>query len=108
MRIPPMASARRYAWLIVASAVGAARNPGWYRNLAAPHDQVWIEIPGESALHVAAEQPDGARGDDARPGSPGHTLDTRSTRRRPTGCSPVIRLMPATPACRGVLMLLRL
>ena len=29
--------------LIVASAIGAARNPAWYDNLAAHPDQVWIE-----------------------------------------------------------------
>src|SRR6266508_6352067 len=33
------------AWLIVASAAGAARNPGWYHNIAAHPDQVWIELP---------------------------------------------------------------
>ena len=32
------------AWLIVASAAGAAQHPGWYRNLAARPDEVWIEL----------------------------------------------------------------
>jgi deazaflavin-dependent oxidoreductase (nitroreductase family) len=35
--------------LIVASAIGAARNPAWYDNLAAHPDQVWIETPAGPA-----------------------------------------------------------
>jgi deazaflavin-dependent oxidoreductase (nitroreductase family) len=46
------------AWLIVASAGGAARNPGWYRNLATHPDQVSIELPGRK-LRVRAQQLDG-------------------------------------------------
>jgi deazaflavin-dependent oxidoreductase (nitroreductase family) len=53
------------AWLIVASAAGAARNPDWYRNLAAHPDQVWIDLPGKRALPVTPEQLDGARRDEA-------------------------------------------
>src|SRR5437879_1395102 len=34
------------AWLIVASAGGAARHPAWLRNLAAHPDEVWIQIGG--------------------------------------------------------------
>jgi hypothetical protein len=32
------------AWIIVASAAGAAKHPAWYFNLARPPDQVWIEV----------------------------------------------------------------
>jgi deazaflavin-dependent oxidoreductase (nitroreductase family) len=50
------------AWLIVASAAGAASNPQWYRNLAARPDQVWIELPQQrKTLRVTAEQLDGSR-----------------------------------------------
>lgn len=35
------------AWLIVASAAGAARNPDWYLNMANRPDQVWAEIPAQ-------------------------------------------------------------
>jgi deazaflavin-dependent oxidoreductase (nitroreductase family) len=35
------------AWLIVASAGGAARNPAWYHNIAAHPDQVWVEFGGK-------------------------------------------------------------
>lgn len=35
------------AWLIVASAGGAAKNPAWYHNIAAHPDQVWVEFGGE-------------------------------------------------------------
>jgi deazaflavin-dependent oxidoreductase (nitroreductase family) len=48
------------AWLIVASAAGSARNPGWYLNLAAHPSQVWTELPRRK-LRVAPEQLDGAR-----------------------------------------------
>jgi deazaflavin-dependent oxidoreductase (nitroreductase family) len=48
------------AWLIVASAGGAARNPDWYHNLAAHPDQVWAELP-DRTLQVTPAQLEGAR-----------------------------------------------
>jgi deazaflavin-dependent oxidoreductase (nitroreductase family) len=35
------------AWVVVASANGAPRDPDWYRNLVAHPDQVWVEVGGE-------------------------------------------------------------
>jgi deazaflavin-dependent oxidoreductase (nitroreductase family) len=35
------------AWLIVASAGGAVKNPAWYHNIAAHPDQVWVEFGGK-------------------------------------------------------------
>jgi deazaflavin-dependent oxidoreductase (nitroreductase family) len=52
------------AWLIVASLGGAARNPGWYHNMAAHPDQVWIDIGGDR-LHVTPEQLEGQRREEA-------------------------------------------
>jgi deazaflavin-dependent oxidoreductase (nitroreductase family) len=52
------------AWLIVASAGGAARNPGWYRNLAADPEHVWIELP-DRTLQVRGERLDGPAREDA-------------------------------------------
>jgi deazaflavin-dependent oxidoreductase (nitroreductase family) len=52
------------SWLIVASAAGAARNPGWYYNLAAHPDQVWIETPGRKVA-VTAEQLRGVEREEA-------------------------------------------
>jgi deazaflavin-dependent oxidoreductase (nitroreductase family) len=49
------------AWLIVASAGGAAHNPAWYHNLAAHPDQVSIELPGRRTVKVTPEQLDGER-----------------------------------------------
>jgi deazaflavin-dependent oxidoreductase (nitroreductase family) len=43
------------AWLIVASANGAAKNPAWYHNLAAHPDQVRVEMAGRK-VPVTAEQ----------------------------------------------------
>jgi deazaflavin-dependent oxidoreductase (nitroreductase family) len=43
------------AWLIVASANGAANNPAWYHNLAAHPDQVRVEMAGRK-IAVSAEQ----------------------------------------------------
>ena len=34
------------AWLVVASAGGAAHHPAWYHNIAAHPDQVWVEFGG--------------------------------------------------------------
>jgi deazaflavin-dependent oxidoreductase (nitroreductase family) len=48
------------AWLIVASGAGSAGNPGWYHNIAAHPDQVWIEVGGEQ-FRVTVEQLDGDR-----------------------------------------------
>jgi deazaflavin-dependent oxidoreductase (nitroreductase family) len=43
------------AWLVVASAAGAARSPDWYLNLAAHPDQARIEL-GAETIPVRAEQ----------------------------------------------------
>ncbi len=43
------------AWLVVASAGGSATNPGWYHNIAAHPDQVWIEFGGQQ-IPVTVEQ----------------------------------------------------
>jgi deazaflavin-dependent oxidoreductase (nitroreductase family) len=43
------------AWLVVASAGGAARHPAWYHNIAAHPDQVWVEIGGRQ-MHVTPVQ----------------------------------------------------
>lgn len=52
------------AWLIVASNNGAAVHPGWYHNLAAHPDQVWIELDGQTT-RVEPEQLDGDERADA-------------------------------------------
>jgi len=46
------------AWLVVASAGGSAHHPGWYHNMAAHPDQVWIEFGGRQ-LQVIPTQLDG-------------------------------------------------
>lgn len=46
------------AWLIVASAAGAVVHPGWYHNIAAHPDQVWIEVDG-GQQRVGVEQLEG-------------------------------------------------
>lgn len=46
------------AWLVVASAGGAAKNPAWYHNIAAHPDQVWIEFGGKQQ-RVTPSQLDG-------------------------------------------------
>jgi deazaflavin-dependent oxidoreductase (nitroreductase family) len=43
------------AWLIVASANGAANNPAWYHNMAAHPDRVRVELAGRRVT-VGAEQ----------------------------------------------------
>jgi deazaflavin-dependent oxidoreductase (nitroreductase family) len=85
------------AWLIVASAAGAAGNPAWYHNIAAHPDRVWIDIPRQRKLRVRPEQLEGARRDDAwrrivqaQPRYAGYQERTD----RPL---PVIRLVPDRP-----------
>ncbi|MFI9505495.1 nitroreductase/quinone reductase family protein [Nocardia sp. NPDC052566] len=51
-------------WLVVASAGGTIRHPGWYHNIAAHPDQVWIELGG-TKFRAVAEQLDGERYDAA-------------------------------------------
>ena len=46
------------AWLVVASAGGAAKNPAWYHNIAAHPDQVWVEFGGKQQ-RVTPTQLDG-------------------------------------------------
>jgi deazaflavin-dependent oxidoreductase (nitroreductase family) len=42
------------AWIIVASAAGAAKHPAWYFNLARHPEQVWIEV-GSTKRRVRPE-----------------------------------------------------
>jgi deazaflavin-dependent oxidoreductase (nitroreductase family) len=70
------------SWLIVASANGAAKNPGWYHNLAAHPDTVQIQIAGRT-IAVNAEQ---LYGNDRQRGatSPARHSVSRSMSRKPT------------------------
>ena len=43
------------AWLVVASAGGAAANPAWYHNLAAHPDQAQIEVGGKTVKVTATQ-----------------------------------------------------
>lgn len=52
------------AWLVVASANGAANNPAWYYNIAAHPDQVRVELAGRKVT-VDAEQLHGQPREDA-------------------------------------------
>jgi deazaflavin-dependent oxidoreductase (nitroreductase family) len=81
------------SWLIVASAAGAARNPAWYHNIAARHDQVKIELNGRT-IPVTAEQLHGAEREEAwrqiTAAAPRFAAYQRKTDRE----LPVIRLIP--------------
>jgi deazaflavin-dependent oxidoreductase (nitroreductase family) len=52
------------AWLIVASAAGAASHPAWFFNLAKHPDQVWIELEGRT-VKVRPESLKGAEREEA-------------------------------------------
>jgi deazaflavin-dependent oxidoreductase (nitroreductase family) len=43
------------AWLIIASAGGATKNPAWYHNLAAHPDRAQIEVGGKTVSVTAAQ-----------------------------------------------------
>src|SRR6201981_1834022 len=49
------------AWLVVASAAGAAHHPAWYHNIAAHPDQVWIEFGGRELAGIATPPDTSAR-----------------------------------------------
>ena len=52
------------AWLVVASAGGATKNPAWYHNLAAHPDQAQVEVGGKTvdvtATQLAGQERDAA------------------------------------------------
>lgn len=80
--------------LIVASAIGAAKNPAWYYNLAARPDQVWIETPG-GKVAVTAQQLHGAERNEAwqqiTTAAPRFVKYQQATDRE----LPIIRLVPS-------------
>jgi deazaflavin-dependent oxidoreductase (nitroreductase family) len=45
-------------WVVVASAGGTAKHPGWYHNVCAHPDQVWTEVSG-ATQHVRVDQLEG-------------------------------------------------
>jgi deazaflavin-dependent oxidoreductase (nitroreductase family) len=82
-------------WIVVASAGGTAQHPGWYHNLAAHPDQVWVEVAG-TRHQVTPQQLAGAERDAAwqlvvqrAPNFEGYTAKTDRE-------LPVLRLLPAT------------
>ena len=84
------------AWLIVASLGGSARNPGWYHNLAAHPDQVWIEI-GDRTLRVVPEQLEGNRRDEGWQRIITAQHRYANYQEKTDRVLPVIRLAPADP-----------
>ena len=93
-RVAPVARfAEGDGWLVVASAGGARSHPGWYHNVVAHPDQVFIEVGGVRQ-HVHVQQLSGEERERAwrqvvaeQPGFEGYT---RKTDRE----LPVLRLTP--------------
>ena len=83
----------RRAWLIVASAAGAASHPAWYLNLARRPDDLSIEVGGER-IAVRAQSLDGAERERAWTRvvalAPGYGKYARDTDRE----IPIVRLTP--------------
>jgi deazaflavin-dependent oxidoreductase (nitroreductase family) len=46
------------AWLVIGSAGGDAKHPGWIFNMAKNPDKIWIEVDGRK-IHVKAETLEG-------------------------------------------------
>jgi deazaflavin-dependent oxidoreductase (nitroreductase family) len=84
------------AWLIVASAGGATKNPAWYHNLAAHPDQAQVEVGGKAvdvtATQLAGQERDAAwqRITAAQPRYAGYVKKTDRV-------LPVIRLTASSP-----------
>jgi deazaflavin-dependent oxidoreductase (nitroreductase family) len=84
---------RAGAWLVVASAAGAARHPAWYFNLARRPDDAWVTIDAKR-IPVRAES---LSGDDRTRAwdrivslAPGYSRYTVDTDRE----IPIVRLTP--------------
>jgi deazaflavin-dependent oxidoreductase (nitroreductase family) len=81
------------AWLVVASAAGAAAHPAWYLNLARRPDDVTIEVDGErvpvraESLHDAERERAWARVVKLAPGYGKYARDTDRE-------MPIVRLVP--------------
>jgi deazaflavin-dependent oxidoreductase (nitroreductase family) len=80
-------------WLVVASLAGSARNPGWYHNIAAHPDQVWIEASGRRS-RVTVEQLDGERRERAWQQIVASQPRYAGYQRKTDRVLPVIRLSP--------------
>jgi deazaflavin-dependent oxidoreductase (nitroreductase family) len=82
-------------WYIVVSYGGSARHPGWYHNMVAHPDQVYVEVAGVKR-RVAVEQLEGAARDEAwkqvTAKAPSFLDYTAKTDRE----LPVLRLTPVT------------
>ncbi|MGC2208396.1 MAG: nitroreductase/quinone reductase family protein [Candidatus Dormiibacterota bacterium] len=52
------------AWLVVASAGGAARHPAWFINMARHSDQIWVEV-GKRKFRARGESLRGERREQA-------------------------------------------
>jgi deazaflavin-dependent oxidoreductase (nitroreductase family) len=52
------------AWLIVASASGAARHPAWFNNMVKHPDDIWLEV-GSRKMKVTGESLTGSEREDA-------------------------------------------
>lgn len=82
------------SWLVVASLAGSARNPGWYHNIAAHPDQVWIEVAGQQ-LQVTAEQLEGKPREEAWQRIVASQPRYAGYQRKTDRVLPIIRLSPA-------------
>jgi deazaflavin-dependent oxidoreductase (nitroreductase family) len=52
------------AWLVVASAGGAARHPAWFNNMVKHPDDLWLEV-GTRKMKVSGKSLTGSERDDA-------------------------------------------
>jgi deazaflavin-dependent oxidoreductase (nitroreductase family) len=62
--LPWFEDTRPRTWLVTATALGAARHPAWYFNLANDPDDVWVEVD-HRRLKVRAESLTGIERDEA-------------------------------------------
>jgi deazaflavin-dependent oxidoreductase (nitroreductase family) len=93
-------------WLVVASSAGSASNPGWYLNIVAHPDQVWIEVAGQQ-LRVTPQQLEGDRREQAWRRVVASQARYAGYQRKTDRVLPVLRLSPAPdpgPARRGDVM----
>ncbi|MCU1696028.1 MAG: hypothetical protein JWR34_2091 [Mycobacterium sp.] len=95
--VPLLAQPLDDGWVLIASATGRERNPGWYYNIKA-HPQCALLVPGRGVIPCIAREAEGAERDRAWQAAntqySGYTVYQQKTQRR----IPVMMLVPENPA----------
>ena len=93
--LPRFQDTRPGTWLVTATALGSARHPAWYFNLANDPDDVWVEVD-HRRLKVRAESLTGVESDEAWRRIVAAAPRFGAYRQKTDRVIPVVRLTPTT------------